>query len=113
MTYRLTEGSSPTATRVDVTSDINLAGSLAQFSKGAVMQEVANRITAEFVRNFEQALSVAPGQAHAGAAGSAAPINRSTPAICSGRSSGSVSLRCSGGADLELPDSSNRYSNAT
>lgn len=73
MTYRLTEGSSPTATRVDVTSDINLAGSLAQFSKGAVMQEVANRITAEFVRNFEQALSVAPGQAHAGAAGSAAP----------------------------------------
>jgi carbon monoxide dehydrogenase subunit G len=73
MTYRLTEGSSPGATRVDVASDINLAGPLAQFSKGAVMQEVANRITAEFVKNFEQALSAAPGEAHAGPVASAAP----------------------------------------
>jgi carbon monoxide dehydrogenase subunit G len=73
MTYRLTEGISPGATRVDVASDINLAGPLAQFSKGAVMQEVANRITAEFVRNFEQALCAAPGEAQPGAAVSAAP----------------------------------------
>jgi carbon monoxide dehydrogenase subunit G len=73
MTYRLTEGSSPAATRVDVTSDINLAGPLAQFSKGAVMQEVANRITAEFVRNFEQALCAASGQPQSGSAVSAAP----------------------------------------
>jgi carbon monoxide dehydrogenase subunit G len=73
MTYRLTEGSSAGATRVDVASDINLAGPLAQFSKGAVMQEIANRITAEFVRNFEQALSAAPGEAQAGAAVSRAP----------------------------------------
>jgi uncharacterized protein len=65
MTYRLSEGSAPGATRVEVTSDINLAGPLAQFGKGAVMQEVANRITAEFVKNFEAALSAAPdaGQA--------------------------------------------------
>jgi carbon monoxide dehydrogenase subunit G len=61
MTYRLSEGTSPGVTRVDVASDINLAGPLAQFGKGAVMQEVANRITAEFVRNFESGLSVAPG----------------------------------------------------
>jgi carbon monoxide dehydrogenase subunit G len=73
MTYRLTEGSSPAATRVDVISDINLAGPLAQFSKGAVMQEVANRITAEFVKNFEQALSAAPGAAQSGPAVAAAP----------------------------------------
>jgi carbon monoxide dehydrogenase subunit G len=73
MTYRLTEGSSAGATRVDVASDINLAGPLAQFSKGAVMQEVANRITAEFVKNFEQALSAAPGEAQAGPVASAAP----------------------------------------
>lgn len=66
MTYRLTEGSSSGATRVDVASDINLAGPLAQFGKGAVMQEVANRITAEFVKNFEQALSAAPEAAQAG-----------------------------------------------
>ena len=73
MTYRLTEGSSPGATRVDVASDINLAGPLAQFGKGAVMQEVANRITAEFVRNFEQGLSAAPGGAQAGAVDSTVP----------------------------------------
>jgi carbon monoxide dehydrogenase subunit G len=63
MTYRLTGGGAPGATRVEVVSDINLAGSLAQFGKGAIMQEIANRITAEFVRNFEQALSATPGSA--------------------------------------------------
>jgi carbon monoxide dehydrogenase subunit G len=67
MTYQLTEGSSSGATRVDVVSDINLAGPLAQFGKGAVMHEVANRITAEFVKNFERALSAAPETAPAGA----------------------------------------------
>jgi carbon monoxide dehydrogenase subunit G len=60
MIYRLSDGSAPGATKVDVASDINLAGSLAQFGKGAIMQEVANRITAEFVRNFEAALAAAP-----------------------------------------------------
>jgi hypothetical protein len=63
MTYRLTDGSAPGATGVEVVSDINLAGSLAQFGKGTIMQEVANRITAEFVGNFEQALSTATGTA--------------------------------------------------
>jgi carbon monoxide dehydrogenase subunit G len=66
MTYRLSEGSSPGVTRVDVASDINLAGPLAQFGKSVVMQEVANRITAEFVRNFESGLSVAPGTTQTG-----------------------------------------------
>ena len=65
MTYRLNEGNSPGATRVEVVSDINLAGPLAQFGKGAVMQEVANRITAEFVRNFEKALSTVPASGEA------------------------------------------------
>jgi uncharacterized protein len=63
MTYRLTDGSALGATRVEVVSDISLAGSLAQFGKSAIMQEVANRITAEFVGNFEQALSTAIGTA--------------------------------------------------
>jgi hypothetical protein len=70
MTYRLTGGGAPGATRVEVVSDINLAGSLAQFGKGAIMQEIANRITAEFVRNFEQALLAAPGSAPVEAAAS-------------------------------------------
>src|SRR4051794_2082919 len=68
MTYRLSDGAAPGATRVDVTSDINLAGSLAQFGKGAIMQEVANRITAEFVRNFEGSLAAAPASAAPAAA---------------------------------------------
>lgn len=67
MTYRLSEGRTPGATRVAVVSDINLAGPLAQFGKGAVMQEVANRITAEFVKNFEQSLAAAvPGAEQTG-----------------------------------------------
>jgi uncharacterized protein len=61
MTYRLTDGSAAGATHVEVVSHINLAGSLAQFGKGAIMQEVVKRITAEFIRNFELALSTAPG----------------------------------------------------
>ncbi len=69
MTYRLTEGSSAGSTRVDVVSDINLAGPLAQFGKGTVMQAVANRITEEFVKNFEQALSAASGEVQAGTVG--------------------------------------------
>jgi carbon monoxide dehydrogenase subunit G len=70
MTYRLTDGSALGATRVEVVSDINLAGSLAQFGKSAIMQEVANRITTEFVGNFEQALSSATGTVAAAATSS-------------------------------------------
>ena len=64
MTYRV----QPSAQRADesqveIESDINLAGALAQFGKAAVMQEVANRMTVEFVRRFEAQLA----HAHAGA----------------------------------------------
>lgn len=72
MTYRLGEGSAPDATRVEVASDINLAGPLAQFGKSAVMQEVANRITTEFVKNFESALSATADAGRAGRSGSSA-----------------------------------------
>jgi uncharacterized protein len=57
MTYVLAEGTSPAATRVDIVSDINLAGPLAQFSKGVIIQDIANRITAAFVTNFESRLA--------------------------------------------------------
>lgn len=51
MTYRLEpEGS---GTRVAVDCTMNLAGALAQFGKAAVMREIVNRITGEFVRNLE------------------------------------------------------------
>jgi carbon monoxide dehydrogenase subunit G len=58
LTYRL----EPTeaGTRVDVVCEINLAGALAQFGKAAVIREIANRLTAEFVKSFEARLGAAP-----------------------------------------------------
>jgi carbon monoxide dehydrogenase subunit G len=58
LTYRLTEEGG--ATHVGIVSDFNLAGPLAQFGKGSIIQEIANRITAAFVENFESRLSSAP-----------------------------------------------------
>lgn len=55
MRYQVTEGANGGA-HVDIVSDINLAGALAQFGKAAVMQEIANRMTNEFVRQFEARL---------------------------------------------------------
>ncbi|MEA2860046.1 MAG: uncharacterized protein QOC72_2085 [Methylobacteriaceae bacterium] len=60
MTYRLSGGEGGGTTRVDVVSEINLAGALAQFGKAGVIQEVASRLTNEFVRNFEAKLEAAP-----------------------------------------------------
>lgn len=59
MTYSLAGSTSAGSTRVDIVSDINLAGALAQFSKGPIVQEIANRITAAFVANFEAKLAAA------------------------------------------------------
>jgi carbon-monoxide dehydrogenase small subunit len=59
MTYRLSSGEGGAATRVEVVSEINLAGALAQFGKAGVIQEVAMRLTNEFVRNFEAKLEAA------------------------------------------------------
>jgi carbon-monoxide dehydrogenase small subunit len=56
MTYRLSGGEGGAPTRVDVVSEVNLAGALAQFGKAGVVQEVATRLTNEFVRNFEAKL---------------------------------------------------------
>lgn len=60
MTYTLS-ARTPDQTDVDVVCEINLAGALAQFGKGAVIQEIANRITAEFVRNFETKITSSAG----------------------------------------------------
>ncbi|CAO3381599.1 hypothetical protein [Azospirillum argentinense] len=50
----LEEGS---GTRIDLTVDFTLTGVLAQFSRGAIVQEIANRLTAEFARNLEAKLA--------------------------------------------------------
>ena len=49
-------------TKVSITTDLTLAGALAQFGKAAVIQQVANRITVEFVAAFEQHLSQHPSE---------------------------------------------------
>jgi hypothetical protein len=72
MTYQLTDGAAPGATRVNIVSDVSLAGPLAQFSKGTIIQEITNRITAAFVENFEARLSAAP-------ATSGSPTPRAAP----------------------------------
>jgi carbon-monoxide dehydrogenase small subunit len=56
LNYRL-EREDAGRTRISVQSEINLAGSLAQFGKAAVMQEIANRITLQFVTNLERRLA--------------------------------------------------------
>ncbi len=43
-------------TRVDVVIDFTLAGTLAQFSRGAVVRSVAQRLTEEFARNLATAM---------------------------------------------------------
>lgn len=58
LTYRLEPTES--GTLVDVVCEINLAGALAQFGKAAVIKEIANRLTAEFVKSFEARLGAAP-----------------------------------------------------
>jgi carbon monoxide dehydrogenase subunit G len=58
MTYQVRPSeANPGASQVDIHSDINLAGALAQFGKAAVMQEIANRMTNAFVQQFEAQLA--------------------------------------------------------
>lgn len=57
MAYRVEEVA-PSLSRLQIKTEVALAGAFAQFGKAAVIQEIANRITAEFVRNLEQHLAV-------------------------------------------------------
>lgn len=43
--------------RVTVDADIQLSGAIAQFGRTGIVQEVANVLIADFVRNFEQAMA--------------------------------------------------------
>lgn len=63
-------------TRIDLTVDFTLTGVLAQFSRGAIVQEIANRLTAEFARNLEAKLAAtAPVTAEA----VTAPVTEAPP----------------------------------
>jgi hypothetical protein len=75
------------ATRVDVTADVQLSGSIAQFGRTGLLTEIANQLVAEFVRNAETEL----GNRNEGAAGadnsqadvSAKPISQTSPGASS------------------------------
>jgi len=56
-------------TRADVQVGFSLAGPLAQFSRGAIVNDLAERLTAEFARNLDARI----GAAARGEAGPAAP----------------------------------------
>lgn len=79
MRYRLVEDAS-NATKVEVVSEINLAGALAQFGKAAVIQEIAGRLTNEFARNFEGKLAARSDDR----AGHLSPATAADGAVASG-----------------------------
>jgi carbon monoxide dehydrogenase subunit G len=57
-------------TRIDLAVDYTLAGALAQFGRGGIVQDLAARLTAEFADNLRRALaSEAPPEAAAPIAG--------------------------------------------
>ena len=60
-------------TRVEIKVDYALSGALAQFGRGAIVQEIAQRLTAEFAGNLTAALQVAGGRGASGTAAAAAP----------------------------------------
>ena len=56
VTYNLAEAEGGAATRVDVGVAFSLAGPLAQFGRGGIVEDLAARITAEFARSLEARL---------------------------------------------------------
>lgn len=65
--YQLAEKNDGAATGVDVTVDYSLAGSLAQFSRAGIVNDLAQRLSAEFARNLEDRLAQATGTQPGGA----------------------------------------------
>ncbi|MCW2239385.1 SRPBCC family protein [Azospirillum canadense] len=68
------------ATRVTLSVDFTLTGTLAQFSRGAIVQEIAQRLTADFARNLEARLAA---EAPAAASGPDVPAAGSPPVSAS------------------------------
>jgi carbon-monoxide dehydrogenase small subunit len=71
--YRLYEEQGGRATRVEITVDYSLTGALAQFSRESIVNDLAARLTAEFVANLQARLD-APTQPRAQPA-AAKPLN--------------------------------------
>ncbi|CDX51603.1 hypothetical protein MPL3365_130560 [Mesorhizobium plurifarium] len=57
MEFRVRTGTEPGRTRLEVDSEITLAGVLAQFGKAAVVNEIARRIAEQFADNLSRRLN--------------------------------------------------------
>ncbi|MEH2509554.1 carbon-monoxide dehydrogenase small subunit [Nitrobacteraceae bacterium AZCC 1564] len=55
--YAVKQGDTPDQTRVDVNIGFTLTGALAQFSRSGLVQDIAGRLIAMFVRNLEARLA--------------------------------------------------------
>jgi carbon monoxide dehydrogenase subunit G len=75
MSMLCTLASESNATRVDVTADVQLAGSIAQFGRTGLITEIANQLVAEFVRNAEAELGDRSSPARADRSGVHAPTD--------------------------------------
>ena len=90
---------SPTSTKVEVTTDLNVTGKVAQFGRGA-MADISNKLLGQFVDNLEttvlnqpapvapvaaaepvaaEAVAAAPSTAPAAPTAEAAPVRKITP----------------------------------
>jgi carbon monoxide dehydrogenase subunit G len=72
--YRVAATDAPGHARVDIVCELALAGALAQFGKAAVIREVTNRLTAEFVRNVEARLAASASGAGSVTKATTAPV---------------------------------------
>jgi carbon-monoxide dehydrogenase small subunit len=59
--YQLSETAAGTATQVDVEVAFALSGTLAQFSRGGIVDAIANRMTQNFASNLETAMGSTDG----------------------------------------------------
>jgi carbon monoxide dehydrogenase subunit G len=59
-TFALVE-TGPAETRVDVNVDYSLTGALAQFSRGAIVKELASALTRDFAANLRERIGAAQG----------------------------------------------------
>src|SRR5216684_4053562 len=63
--YRLVPTDQGTATRVELSIGYSLRGMLAQFARPGLVRDLVERMTADFARNLERAISGSPSDDHA------------------------------------------------
>jgi len=70
MVYRVLPEEKERCATVDITADVALTGALAQFGRGGIIQDVANRLTAIFADNLQHRLNESANPSPAAEGGS-------------------------------------------